>query len=288
MPQSLTCCLLLLLLQVRNSWGSYWGSLGFFKLQRGANALQIESGDCWYANPEYSVESAVMDGELEGSMYGFEDAKGHPHDDDDDDDDDDEPTAVPQAEDGPAESAEAVADDVVDQVQQGLAAALESVVDAAVQAEAAAAAAAAAGEQQAAAVVQEGPVLVNEIGQLVPGGGVVGWVSVAPERLGHACARLPGSSRAWWPQVLLPVLRWTWCGGQQRQSSSSSSMLVASGPACCPSACLAGPRWLCSRLQTPPSEHSGPAVVDAQQDLMLCSVGRGLQVCVVQTCVGDR
>jgi hypothetical protein len=42
------CVLLLLpLLQVRNSWGSYWGSLGFFKLQRGVNALQIESGDCW-------------------------------------------------------------------------------------------------------------------------------------------------------------------------------------------------------------------------------------------------
>jgi hypothetical protein len=40
--------LLLLLLQVRNSWGSYWGSLGFFKLQRGVNALQIESGDCWW------------------------------------------------------------------------------------------------------------------------------------------------------------------------------------------------------------------------------------------------
>jgi C1A family cysteine protease len=37
----------MLLLQVRNSWGSYWGSLGFFKLQRGVNALQIESGDCW-------------------------------------------------------------------------------------------------------------------------------------------------------------------------------------------------------------------------------------------------
>ncbi|KAF6262627.1 hypothetical protein COO60DRAFT_1699190 [Scenedesmus sp. NREL 46B-D3] len=187
--------------QVRNSWGSYWGSLGFFKLQRGANALQIESGDCWYANPEYSVESAVMNGELEGSMYGLEDAKGHPHDDDDDDDDDDGPTAVPQAEEGPAESAEAVADDVVDQVQQGLAAALESVVDAAVQAEAAAAAAAAAGEQQAAAVVQEGPALVHEIGQLVPGGGVVGWVSVAPERLGHACAGMRQAAGQLWSMV---------------------------------------------------------------------------------------
>jgi hypothetical protein len=32
------------------SWGTYWGELGFFKVQRGApggGALQIESGDCW-------------------------------------------------------------------------------------------------------------------------------------------------------------------------------------------------------------------------------------------------
>lgn len=36
-----------LLPQVRNSWGTYWGELGFFKVQRGVNALQIESGDCW-------------------------------------------------------------------------------------------------------------------------------------------------------------------------------------------------------------------------------------------------
>ena len=37
---------------VRNSWGTYWGALGFFRVQRGAGgngALQIESGDCWCA-----------------------------------------------------------------------------------------------------------------------------------------------------------------------------------------------------------------------------------------------
>jgi len=59
---------------VRNSWGSYWGDLGFFKVQRGAGgngSLQIESGDCWYAEPEHSIEDAVARGELEGSMYGL-------------------------------------------------------------------------------------------------------------------------------------------------------------------------------------------------------------------------
>ncbi|GBF97326.1 cathepsin Z [Raphidocelis subcapitata] len=63
---------------VRNSWGTYWGDLGFFKVQRGAGgngSLQIESGDCWYAEPEHSVEDAVADGDLEGSMFGLKRTK---------------------------------------------------------------------------------------------------------------------------------------------------------------------------------------------------------------------
>jgi hypothetical protein len=62
---------------VRNSWGTYWGQLGFFKLERGANALQVESGedgsgDCWFAEPDLAFENDVAAGQgWEGSMYGL-------------------------------------------------------------------------------------------------------------------------------------------------------------------------------------------------------------------------
>jgi len=28
--------------------GSFWGEAGFFRVERGVDALQIETGDCWY------------------------------------------------------------------------------------------------------------------------------------------------------------------------------------------------------------------------------------------------
>jgi hypothetical protein len=33
---------------IRNSWGTFWGDLGFFKAERGVNAFQLEAGDCWW------------------------------------------------------------------------------------------------------------------------------------------------------------------------------------------------------------------------------------------------
>lgn len=46
---------------IRNSWGTYWGEMGFFKMQRGVNALQLEAGDCWwdYWRPPRSIGAAL-------------------------------------------------------------------------------------------------------------------------------------------------------------------------------------------------------------------------------------
>eukprot|EP00798_Chlamydomonas_sp_ICE-L_P017757 gene17757-24119_t len=66
---------------VRNSWGTYWGRLGFFRLERGDNANQVEAGDCWYADPDFDMELEVTGGDLIGSMDGL---KPKPHTDDDD------------------------------------------------------------------------------------------------------------------------------------------------------------------------------------------------------------
>lgn len=56
---------------IRNSWGTYWGDLGFFKLQRGVNAMQIEAGDCWYAAPTWQDEQDVRSGKKLGTMWGI-------------------------------------------------------------------------------------------------------------------------------------------------------------------------------------------------------------------------
>lgn len=76
---------------IRNSWGTYWGELGFFKLEKGKNALQLESGDCWWAVPTWKDEQDVREGNMVGTMWGIftpEEAEKmkpepgtHPHED---------------------------------------------------------------------------------------------------------------------------------------------------------------------------------------------------------------
>eukprot|EP00955_Chlamydomonas_euryale_P112126 366112-Chlamydomonas_euryale.AAC.32 len=62
---------------VRNSWGTYWGNLGFFKVQRGINSMMIENGDCWYAVPDVSMENDIEQGKYHGSMDGLKKNKHH-------------------------------------------------------------------------------------------------------------------------------------------------------------------------------------------------------------------
>jgi hypothetical protein len=51
---------------VRNSWGTYWGMQGFFKIVRGTNNLGIES-DCHFVHPDISDEQLVFS---ETPIYG--------------------------------------------------------------------------------------------------------------------------------------------------------------------------------------------------------------------------
>jgi len=69
---------------VKNSWGSYWGMNGFFKIVRGKNNLGIEA-DCAFMEPDISDEELVWEENpvYGGSIFGIvpfkeDDAKSHP------------------------------------------------------------------------------------------------------------------------------------------------------------------------------------------------------------------
>ncbi|GMF38363.1 unnamed protein product [Phytophthora fragariaefolia] len=69
---------------VRNSWGTYWGMNGFFKIVRGKNNLGIEA-DCAFMEPDISDEELVWEEKsiYGGSIFGIvpfkeTEAKNHP------------------------------------------------------------------------------------------------------------------------------------------------------------------------------------------------------------------
>jgi len=55
--------------KVRNSWGTYWGEDGFFRIVRGLNNLRIEES-CAFATLDLHEEREMRSGKLEGSMFG--------------------------------------------------------------------------------------------------------------------------------------------------------------------------------------------------------------------------
>jgi cathepsin X len=44
---------------VRNSWGEYWGEMGFFRIDRGNNSLDLESACAWATPGQYTVQNTA-------------------------------------------------------------------------------------------------------------------------------------------------------------------------------------------------------------------------------------
>lgn len=46
---------------VRNSWGEYWGEMGFFRVKRGENQLGLENGCAWATPGEWTEHNTPCD-----------------------------------------------------------------------------------------------------------------------------------------------------------------------------------------------------------------------------------
>lgn len=54
----------------RNSWGTYWGESGYFKIKMGSDNLAIET-DCTAATPSYKKHYSAEEEAYEDSLDGF-------------------------------------------------------------------------------------------------------------------------------------------------------------------------------------------------------------------------
>lgn len=63
----------------RNSWGQYWGEMGFFRVSTGTNLLGIESTVAWATPGTFTVENNFPCGEGGGGCGGNESDSSGPH-----------------------------------------------------------------------------------------------------------------------------------------------------------------------------------------------------------------
>eukprot|EP00986_Skeletonema_menzelii_P012294 scaffold6719_cov152-Skeletonema_menzelii.AAC.4 len=64
---------------VRNSWGQYWGEMGFFRLTTGTNLLGIESTVAWAIPGSFTVANNIPCGEAGGGCGGKASDDDGPH-----------------------------------------------------------------------------------------------------------------------------------------------------------------------------------------------------------------
>ena len=64
---------------VRNSWGEAWGEMGFFRVERGVNALGIETQCAWAVPKVYPVPGEAFGCDEEGHCTGAHTLSAHPH-----------------------------------------------------------------------------------------------------------------------------------------------------------------------------------------------------------------
>mmetsp|Transcript_13105 Transcript_13105/g.28459 ORF Transcript_13105/g.28459 Transcript_13105/m.28459 type:complete len:116 (+) Transcript_13105:962-1309(+) len=64
---------------IRNSWGQYWGEMGFLRVKTGSNLLGIESTVAWATPGQFTTANNFPCGEGGGGCGGEEGDDNGPH-----------------------------------------------------------------------------------------------------------------------------------------------------------------------------------------------------------------